>query len=189
MRPAILLGIPEQLETDRLLLRCPRAGDGPVVHASVVDSLAALREFPASLPWAMAEPSVEVSEQYCRESHANYLLRTSLPMLLLRKSDGVHVGSSGLHTFDWSVPKCEIGYWGRSGFTGQGYITEAVKAITAFAFEQLGMRRVEALPDDDNVRSSQVCERAGYRLEGVMAHDRIAPDGSLRQTRIYACVR
>lgn len=189
MRPAVLRDIPEQFDTERLLIRCPRAGDGPIVHASVVDSLAALREFPASLPWAMAQPSVEVSEQYCRESRAEYLLRKSLPMLLFRKADGAHVGSSGLHAFDWTVPKCEIGYWGRSGFNGQGYITEAVKAITAFAFEQLGMRRVEALPDDANARSWRVCERAGYRHEGVMAHDRIAPDGSLRNTRIYACVR
>lgn len=189
MQPAILLEIPEQFETERLLIRCPRAGDGPIVHASVVDSLAALREFPASLPWAMAEPSVDVSEQYCRESHANHLLRTSLPMLLFRKSDGAHVGSSGLHSFDWAVPKCEIGYWGRSGFNGQGYITEAVKAITAFAFDRLGMRRVESLPDDENTRSWLVCERAGYRLEGVMSNDRVAPDGRLRSTRVYASIR
>jgi len=127
----ILREVLQQFETDRLLIRCPHAGDGPTVHASIVESLSELREFPASLPWAMAEPSVEASEQFCRESHANYLLRISLPMLLFLKGMHTHVGC------EWSVPKCEIGYWRRRGFGHEGLITEAVKGITAFAFTQL----------------------------------------------------
>lgn len=184
-----LLDVPEQLETERLSIRCPRAGDGAIVHASVVESLAALRAFPASLPWALQEPSVDASEQFCREGAALYRLRTSLPMLVFLKGSLVHVGSSGLHGFDWSVPKCEIGYWGHSRFAGQGYITEAVRAITAFAFLHLGLRRVHAQPDDANLPSCRVCERAGYVLEGTLRHERMGPGGDLRNTRVYAAVR
>src|SRR6185436_16903611 len=118
--------IPLQFETDRLLIRCPQAGDGPLVHASIVESLSELREFPASMAWAMDEPSVEASEKFCRESHANYLLRTTLPMLLFLKQTHTHVGCSGLPGLEWSVPKCEIGFWRRSGFGHQGLITDAV---------------------------------------------------------------
>jgi len=189
MPSPVLREVPLQFETERLLIRCPQPGDGRMVYASVVESLSALREFPASLPWAMAEPSVETSEQFCREAQANYLLRASLPMLLFIKGTNTLVGSSGLHDFDWSVPKCEIGYWGRSSFGRQGLITEAVKAITAFAFTQLGVRRVEALPDAENVPSCLVCERAGYALEGTLRNDRIAPGGTLRNTRVYALVQ
>ena len=189
MTHPVLREVPEHLETERLLIRCPRPGDGPIVHASVLESLAALRGFPASLPWAMQEPSVDASEQFCREGAAHYRLRTSLPMLLFLKGSDVHVGSSGLHGFDWTVPKCEIGYWGRSGFAGQGFITEAVRAITAFAFQHLGMRRIQALPDAANLPSCRVCERAGYTLEGTMRHDRRGPAGDMRNTRVYAVVR
>lgn len=189
MASPILREVPEQLETDRLLIRCPRAGDGATVHASVVESLAALRAFPASMPWALQEPSVDASEQYCREGAAFYRLRTSLPMLLFLKGTQVHVGNSGLHRLGWSVPKCEIGYWGHSRFAGQGFITEAVKAITEFAFQHLGMRRVEALPDEANLPSCRVCERAGYTLEGTIRHERVGPGGDLRNTRVYAVVR
>lgn len=189
MSNPVLRDVPEQMETDRLLIRCPRPGDGNAVHAAVVESLAALREFPASLPWAMAEPSPQASEQYCRESQANYQLRTSMAMLLFLKESGTLIGSSGLHSIEWSVPKCEIGYWGRTGFTGRGLITEAVKAITAFAFSNLGMRRVEALPDEENRPSCLVCERAGYVLEGTIRNERVAPNGVLRNTRLYAVVR
>lgn len=107
-------------------------------------------------------------------------------MLLFSKADDVYIGGSGLHSFDWSVPKCEIGYWLRSGYTKQGLAAEAVGAITAFAFSNLGMRRVEALPDDENLASCKVCERAGYSLEGVLRNDRAEPNGRLRNTRVYA---
>lgn len=189
MRSPALRDVPEQFETDRLLIRCPKVGDGQVVYESVVESLSALREFPASLPWAHTEPSLEASELFCREGQASYLLRTSMPMLLFMKESGVHVGNSGLHSFEWSVPKCEIGYWGRTRFAGQGLIMEAVRAITAVAFEHLAMRRIEALPDSENRASCLVCERAGYALEGTMRHDRLAPDGSLRSTCLYARVQ
>jgi len=188
MPSPVLRDLPLQFETERLLIRCPRAGDGRIVHDAVVESLPALREFPASLPWAMAEPSVEASERFCREGQASYLLRTTLPMLLFLKGTDILVGSSGLHGLDWSVPKCEIGYWGRSSFTGQGYMTEAVDGITVLAFTLLGVRRIQALPDAENVRSCLVCERAGYLLEGTLRHERAAPDGTMRDTRVYALV-
>lgn len=58
----------------------------------------------------------------------------------------------------------------------------------AFAFDKLGARRVEAFPDDLNIASCRVCEKAGFQLEGVMRNARADPDGQLRNTRIYARV-
>lgn len=185
----LLRDIPLRLETERLVIRCPQPGDGVAVHAGVVDSLDALREFPASLPWAMSEPSVAESERHCRESHAKWLMRSEMNMLLFLKDGGTYVGGSGLHAIDWTVPRCETGYWIRTGHRGRGLATEAVRAVTAFAFDVLGMRRVQALPDDENLASCRVCERAGYALEGVIRHERVAPDGTLRDTRLYAAVR
>ena len=187
--PTALLWRAEPFESERLLIRSPRAGDGPRVHAGVVASLAALRAFPASLPWALAEPSVETSEAFCCGAQQAWGLGTAYPMLLLRRHDGTHVGNSGVHAVDWNVPKCEIGYWIRSDQTGHGYATEAVRAISEWAFEHLAMRRIEARPDAENHASCRVLERAGYALEGTMRHERATVDGRMRDTRLYACVR
>src|SRR5205085_806419 len=65
-----------------LLIRCPRPGDGRVVHASVSESLSSLRQFPVSLPWAMEAPSLDAAERFCREGLANFLRRADMPMLL-----------------------------------------------------------------------------------------------------------
>ena len=178
-----------ELETPRLLLRCPEPLDAPIVHASVVESLESLREFPASLPWAMAEPSVEALERYCAEAKEQYLARTAFPFLAFSKETGDHVGNLALHDIEWSVPKCEIGYWVRSRFAGRGMITEAVKGLTDFALDRLEMWRIEALPESDNHRSRRICERAGYALEGILRNYRITPEGVLKHACVYAMVR
>jgi len=181
--------VPDSFDSERLTIRCPRAGDGPLVHEAVVASLDALREFPASLPWAMAEPTLDTAEQFCREGRAHFMMRSMMPMLLFLKGSDTLVGTGSLHAFDWAVPKCEIGYWAHSAFTGRGLVTEAVQAVTGLAFDALGMRRIEALPDAGNPASCRVCERAGYTFEGTRRNDRITPDGTLRNSRVYAAIR
>jgi RimJ/RimL family protein N-acetyltransferase len=188
MERPVLRDVPLQFESERLLIRCPAPGDGSTVHASVVESLTALRAFAASLPWALGEPSAEVSELFCRDGRANYLRRTDMPMLLFLKATGAHVGNAGLHRFDWSVPKCEVGFWLRSSYTDRGLMTEAVKAITSFARLELDMQRVEVLTDEANQRARRVCERAGFMLEGILRHHRANADGNLRNTCVYSIV-
>jgi RimJ/RimL family protein N-acetyltransferase len=183
------LRIPTEIETERLLIRCPKPGDGVVVHASVLESLPVLRKCPASLPWAMEEPAVDASERFCCDGNASYRLGTNMPMLVFLKDDNAHVGNVGLHDFHWQVPKCEIGFWGRSTYSGRGLITEAVQAVTSFGLDRLGMRRIEALPDEDNRPSCRLCERAGYMLEGTLKSYRAWTDRIPRNARVYAVVR
>ena len=186
----ILLDIPDRLRTARLLLRAPRPGDGAVVHDSVVETLAALRRHPSSLPWAQAEPSVAASEQYVRRGAAHWLLRSELPMLAFRgPDDDEHVGNLGLHRFNWETRVFEIGWWCRQRFQGQGYMTEAAGALTEFAFSRLGARRVWCLADEGNPPSWRVAERLGYRHEGTLMGERCDPDGTRRHMRVYAATR
>jgi RimJ/RimL family protein N-acetyltransferase len=188
MTQPLLSPIPEQLETDRLLLRVPRAGDGVQVYEAVVESLVSLRRFPASLPWVMAEPSVDNSEAYCRLAFSSFIVRKDLPFLLFSKASGALVGCAGFHHINWGVPSLEIGYWCRDSQCGQGYITEAVNALARMALDELKAQRIQILTDEENAASCRVCERAGFTLEGTLRHERRAPDGSLRNTRLYALI-
>jgi RimJ/RimL family protein N-acetyltransferase len=181
--------VPLAFETERLLLRCPRPADAAIVHASVVETLPMLRRFPASFPWAMGEPSIATTERYCIDAQERYLARTEFALLAFAKADAAHVGNLALHDIDWSVPKCEIGYWGRSSLTGRGLMTEAVIALTKVALDGLGMRRVDALPEPDNHESRRLCERAGYALEGTLRNFRVAPDGTVKDACVYSIVR
>jgi len=186
MPDPVLLELPSSVDTPRLLLRVPRAGDGARLHEAVRDSLPELRRFLASIPWVACEQTPEASETYCRNAAANFVARRDLPFLIFERTGGALVGATGLHRPDWNTPKIEIGYWVRTSHTGRGYIAEAVQALTRYAFEHLGAVRVELITDEANAASRRVAQRCGFTLEGVLHNERRAPDGSLRNTCIYA---
>jgi RimJ/RimL family protein N-acetyltransferase len=182
MKP-ILIDFPDSFETERLTIRSPLPGDGAELQAAVAETIEDLRPW---MPWADHIPTVEEEEESVRRGHIRFLKREDLWLLLFLKATHTFVGGSGLHRIDWDVPRFEIGYWVRRRFAGQGYITEAVRGITCFAFETLGARRVEIHCDVRNVRSQRVAERAGYELEATLHNHMVAPDGALRDTLIYA---
>jgi RimJ/RimL family protein N-acetyltransferase len=186
----ILIDVPERLDTERLVLRVPRRGDGAMVNDAVRASQAALSPW---MPWAVTLPTVDESEAHCRRQQARFILREDLTwLMLLRGSDGGEgelVGGTGLHRIDWALRKFEIGYWRKTGAEGRGFVTEAVRALARLAFDSLQARRVEIRMDDNNARSWRVAERAGFTLEALLRFDGVNPAGEPRSTRIYARVR
>lgn len=179
----ILRNFPDYLETERLIIRAPRPGDGAAGNEAIRESEQALKPW---MLWVTPLPAPEDTEEVYRRMAAQWLTRESLPMILIRKADGLFVGGSGLMCRDWSVPFFEIGYWVRTRLQGQGYITEAVRAQTRFALDVLGARRIEIRMDARNGRSKAVAERAGYTLEGRLRHAARAVDGTLADLLIYA---
>jgi RimJ/RimL family protein N-acetyltransferase len=185
MRPPILRDFPDAFETERLTIRCPLPGDGAELNAAVSESSEELTPW---MPWVEEHKTVEDSEVSVRRARVAFIERSDLRLHLLIKGTDTLVGSSGLHRIDWSVPRFEIGYWCRTRFAGRGYVTEAVRGITAFAFDVLGARRLEIRCDTRNHRSARVAERAGFRLEGELRNAEVDPGGEPRNTLVYALI-
>ena len=186
----ILIDVPSRIETKRLVLRVPRAGDGRLVNDAIGASHAELAPW---MPWAVTLPSVDESEAHCRRAQAKFVLREDFAMFVFARgaddSEGELVGATGLHRIDWALRKFEIGYWRKTGCEGRGFMTEAVRAMARMAFDALDARRVEIRMDDRNVASWQLAERAGFTLEALLRFDSLTPAGEPRSTRIYARVR
>ena len=174
---------PHQLETERLILRPPRPGDGRLINDAIHESFSELHRW---MPWARAMPSIEESESFARDAWARYRARDDYPIILIDRKSGALIGASGLHPRDWSVPKFEIGYWARTSWAGRGYITEAVHALVDFAFEGLHAQRLIIRCDAENRRSAAVAERAGFHLEARLHHDARDNQGDLCDMLLYA---
>lgn len=186
MKP-ILMDIKSEFTTDRLYIRMPMPGDGPLVYESIVTSMQELKPW---LPFAQHEQSIDQIEANLREAHVKFLKREDLRLFVFLKDTGQFIGSSGLHHPNWNIPKFEIGYWLDSRFTGNGYMTEAVEGISHYAFVELKARRLEIRCDPDNEKSRAIPERLGYTLEGILINDDLSMDGTgLRDTCIYAMTR
>lgn len=185
----ILLDIPEAFETERLLIRAPRKGDGAVMNEAMAETIHNLRRW-LPMPWCQNLQTPAETEESVRRSSALWILREDFRFGLFRKSDGVYIGACGLHRPDWSILQFEIGYWIRASVEGQGYIGEAVAGVNQFAFETLKAERVEIRCDSRNDRSAAVARKAGFTLEATLRHNDTTAHGStLRDTLLFAMLR
>lgn len=154
MDKPILFDFPYSFDTERLTIRGPLPGDGKEIHTAVMESLDELQPW---MPWAVGKILNEKEyEVRAREGQIKFLSREDLWMMLLLKGTNIIIGGSGLHRINWAVPRFEIGYWVRTSYARQGFITEAVAGITDFAFNILGAKRVEIRCDALNSRSAAI---------------------------------
>lgn len=101
---------------------------------------------------------------------------------------GFAVGAIGVKPGDdVNRLSAEIGYWLGEEFWNRGIATDAVKAVSQYAFETLGMVRVHAAVFEWNVASMRVLEKAGFVKEGVLAKSAIK-DRQIIDQVVYARV-
>lgn len=182
----VLKDFPDHFETQRLLLRAPKAGDGLAVYEARMETREQLRNWPVATPWAQAEPTQEDAEAYCRRGQSAFLARTDLPMLAFLKADQTFVGCFSLHRMDWEVPRFEIGYWLRASQQKRGLATEAVQGMAQLALQELQALRVEIHCNTENHASRKVAERTGFTLEGILRNYKRLANGQIADSCIYA---
>lgn len=177
--------LPESFESERLMIRAPRVRDAAEIHAAAVESLDTLRPW---MRWAQHEPNLDEGRKYLRKTRRHFLTGKPFAYNMFLKGTDRFVGMCGIARMDPGVPRVELWYWIRKSFAGQGYMMEALNAVTGLVVDHLGARRVELHIDDRNERSRRVAERCGFELEGILRSYTRAEDGSLEDTRIYAKV-
>lgn len=173
----------EELKNDRVIMR-------PLTQASAEDFFGAVVESREHLlpwlPWATKYTTIEDARDFFNRMRAKWLLREGFNAGLWDARTFRFVGGCALHPQDWAVPSFEIGYWLRVGATGHGYITEAVKLVTDYAFDMLGAQRVAIQCDARNERSAAVPRRLGFVHEATLRNTAVAYDDILRSTLIFA---
>jgi ribosomal-protein-alanine N-acetyltransferase len=171
-----------QLETERLILRSLRpedkeaiydyASDPEVTRYMLFNTHASIADAEAFLEWR--------AERYAKRQRIEFALDL--------KSSGDLVGLCGLHNFFRADQHVELGYVLRRKFWGNGYMAEAVREVIRFAFEEMGMHRVQAICFEDNVRSARLMERCGMTYEG-MFRDQLIVRGQFITNKLYSILR
>ena len=184
--PPIQIDLPDELVGDRVIVRHWSEPDA----AGLWDAIDNSREhLEAWMPWVDRYHNPDDALEYCRRSHARWLLRDDLSVAIIEKSSGRIVGGSGFHRIDWKFRLFEIGYWLREDAEGNGFATETVQLLTRLAFDGLAANRVELRIDTRNIPSLLVAERAGYVLEGTLRRKLPAPDGIAADMHVLALIR
>jgi RimJ/RimL family protein N-acetyltransferase len=172
-----------ELRTARLIIRCKRASDAPLLKHAVDSSLDHLRQW---MPWAMHEPSeLWVIEERIARFQVEFQSGQDRTYGIFNLEETEILGGIGLHPTGY-LGTLELGYWLRADQTGQGLATEAAAALTQAAFTELGAQRIEIRCDPRNLRSARVPERLGFRMEEVLIAGTLNPAGEPRDTMVWA---
>jgi RimJ/RimL family protein N-acetyltransferase len=151
--------LPERIsDGDDLVVRCWTEDDAEPLAAAIAESTDHLRPWMA---WIEHEPmDLEDRRRHIREW--NELWRAGGDAIYGIWLDGRVAGGTGLHKR--GVPRTlEIGYWLHPSVVGRGLATRVARVLTTAALGADGIDAVEIHHDRDNVRSSGVPQRLGYR--------------------------
>lgn len=137
-----------------------------------------LRQDPAVTAMMGFSPYVQIEE-------AERYVSTRMQMMsdgkclfwaLTAKEDGAFIGSVCLWNFRPELGRTEIGYELLPAFHGKGFASEAIRAVAAYAFSELGFTCVDALVDPKNAPSLRVLERSGFSSFGTVRRSEDAPE-------------
>lgn len=170
------------LYTTRLRLRPFVASDAEAIHA--LQSNARVLRYWDSPPWK--DPSraqtflADCLKMQQEGSGARFAIETLAPPGF--------IGWCSMFRWNPVYRSLGIGYCLDEPAWGQGYATEAVRAMLTWAYEALDLNRVDAELNTRNLASARVLEKLGFVREGLRREDCIV-DGEVSDSWIYGLLR
>jgi len=143
------------LETERLVLRAPRLEDAKAVVALASDRRVAENTARIPHPYRMSDALEWITSVTAEEGKQTFLITLA----------GAPIGACGIDLREASTP--ELGYWIGAPHWGQGYATEAARAVIDHAFTDLGHEALQAGARVSNPASRRVLEKCGFQWTGV----------------------
>lgn len=165
-----------------IVARRYRAEDADALHDAIEASSDHLRDF---MFWA--DQSRDDTRQFVAESIGDWDAGRNFAVGLFDSATGLVSGGSGLHPR--STPDVvEIGYWRIVDAGGRGIVSAASQTLTAVAFTDPGVARVEIRCDVANRPSAAVPRRLGYELREIVAVEPKA-DGETGRHQVWSINR
>jgi ribosomal-protein-alanine N-acetyltransferase len=123
-----------------------------------------------------------------QEIRGHFRARTLFQWGIARRSDGRVIGTTTIHRLEPAHRRAELGFALARGAWGQGLASEAVGAAVGFAFETLGLHRLEASVDPRNSASIRLLERQGFQREGLL-RERFHLGGEIQDDLLLGLLR
>jgi RimJ/RimL family protein N-acetyltransferase len=168
---------PMKVRGEGVVLRPWRIEDVPAVTAACQD--AEIARWLAFVPEPYTEADARFYVEDCMAASED-----RKPFAITNAETGEVIGS-----IDMRINRMQtghIGYWLAAEARGRGLTTAALRALSRWAIEELGLGRVELVTDPDNIASQRVAEKAGFRREGVLRSILVNRDGSRRDGVMFS---
>ena len=167
-----------EVHTQRLRLRTPNDRDDVELTRLLSDWSVAKWLARVPHPYRLAD-----ANEFIKDARAKALSNYHFIILL----DGELIGGAGLTGETMSV--LELGYWVAREHWGRGYATEAAAGLIAFATTDLGCGRLEAGYQKDNLASSRVLRKLGFRPSGEKSVFSLARNCGVINTCVFLVLK
>jgi ribosomal-protein-serine acetyltransferase len=147
-----------------LILRPFSDSDAEEFTYAVLESVESVGNW---MPWCSSDYTVENALAWfaaCRTEREN---GTAFEFGIFCESSGEFIGGAGINEIRQQHKLCNLGYWVRQSRQRQGVASRCVQALSAYAFHELGLYRVEIVVAVGNVASEGVAFKSGALRENV----------------------
>lgn len=152
-------GLPT-LQGDRVRLR-------PITEADDADLVAVFGDGHHLRFWSHAPVAdLEAAREYREGIWAGTADRAFFQWAITEADDRL-VGTTTLGSWDRGNRRAEIGFIVRPEAQGRGIASDAVRTVLRFGFGPMGLHRVEADVDPENLGSIRLLQRVGFQREGL----------------------
>lgn len=151
-----------QLETQRFYLRRITLHDAKeIYHYFSNDEVTKYYDLDS---FTTIQQAIDLIEHWDMRFKENQGIRWGIA----KKEDNKLIGSCGYHNLAKEHHKAEIGYEVAPNYWRKGVITEVLKPILTYGFQQMKFHRIEAFYDPENIASQKSLEKAGFCYEGTL---------------------
>lgn len=171
-----------ELETERLKLRAIKKSD-----VEDINEYASNPKTSEYLLWEKHK-SIEYTKRFVDIVLAKYRLSEYHDWAIVLKENQKMIGTCGLTRIDEENSIAEIGYVLNPSYWGNGYATEAAKKMIDFAFNVIGVNRVEARFLFGNEASLNVMKKIGMKFEGYLREYQLVK-GSYRTVGVSSILK
>lgn len=169
-----------QLTEGDLLLRPFYLTDSEQLYCAVKESIKELKPW---MSWATDEYTERTAREYITIARARWEEHTFYGFAIRRGDD--FLGACTLSSIHPIYHFCNLGYWVRTSCRGQGIAGRAAKLTARFAFEHLGLIRVEIVIVVENHASLRVAQKIGAHDEGILLN-RMVVGTSIYDAHMYS---
>lgn len=174
------------LKGERVTLRMPVSGDYREWAALRAESRRFLE--PWEPRWSADELDWPAWRQRLNRYRDDYHQGNGAAFFIFEAASGKLMGGITIGNIRYGVAQSgQIGYWIGQHHAGKGYMPEALRLVSRYAFDTLRLHRVEAACIPDNIRSIRVLEKAGFRREGLL-RSYLRINGSWHDHYLYALI-
>lgn len=169
-------------------IHCPRLTVRPVAAADLPELLAVNGddEVTRFLPYATWR-GLDDARAWLARMEALRAAGGAQQLVIERRADGRVIGSVLLFKHDEGSARVEIGYVVGRPHWRSGYAREALAGVCGHAFAELGLRRIEAEVNPDNIASHRLLLALGFVHEGRL-RQRWVGKGRAYDTNVYGCL-